>query len=49
MCIINNLDFSDKAIVKICDKNQFVLLTNDLDFKNENIDILSCHRGLYII
>lgn len=44
MCNVDNLDFSDKAIIKICNENQFILLTNDLDFKNENIDILSCHN-----
>lgn len=47
MCAIDSLDFSDKAIVKICDENQFVLLTNDTDFKDENIDILSCHSRLH--
>jgi predicted nucleic acid-binding protein len=46
MCAVDILDFSDKAIVKICEENQFVLLTNDTDFKDINIDILSCHRGI---
>ena len=47
MCSIDSLDFSDKAIVQICDENQFVLLTNDTDFKDEDIDILSCHRNIW--
>lgn len=46
MCAADNLDFSDKAIVKICEDNQFVLLTNDTDFKSANIDILSCHKKI---
>ncbi|WP_345978252.1 PIN domain-containing protein [Sulfurimonas sp. HSL3-7] len=46
MCTVDTLDFSDKAIVKICDENQFVLLTNDTDFKDIDIDILSCHRDI---
>jgi predicted nucleic acid-binding protein len=47
MCTVDSLDFSDKAIVKICKDNQFILLTNDTDFKNANIDILSCHKKIY--
>lgn len=46
MCTADNLDFSDKAIVKICNENQFVLLTNDTDFSDSCIDILSCHHRL---
>jgi predicted nucleic acid-binding protein len=38
---LNQLDFSDKAIELICRENNFVLLTNDSDFKNSDIDILS--------
>ena len=47
MCIVDNLDFSDKAIEKICDENQFVLLTNDTDFSNSSVDTLSCHNRLH--
>jgi len=46
MCTVENLDFSDKAISKICSDNQFVLLTNDKDFIDVDIDILSCHRAI---
>jgi predicted nucleic acid-binding protein len=49
MCCIDELDFSDKAIVKICEDNQFILLTNDTDFKNSNIDIISCHKKMCFI
>lgn len=48
MCTVDSLDFSDKAIVKICDENQFVLLTNDLDFRDSTIDILSCHKKFFL-
>ncbi len=46
MCRVDNLDFSDKAIERICIENQFVLLTNDTDFKDSNTDTLSCHSRL---
>jgi predicted nucleic acid-binding protein len=41
--VTDNLDFSDKAIVSLCDENNYILLTNDTDFKNSNIDILTSH------
>jgi predicted nucleic acid-binding protein len=46
MCSVDNLDFSDKAIEMICHENNFVLLTNDTDFQDSGIDILSCHNRL---
>lgn len=46
MCSVDSLDFSDKAIVTQCRENGFVLLTNDKDFKDSDIDILSCHRDI---
>ena len=48
MCKVDELDFSDKAIIKICEDNQFILLTNDTDFKNSHIDIVSCHRKMFL-
>lgn len=39
--IIDQLDFVDKAIVSICSENNLVLLTNDKDFKNSRLDILT--------
>lgn len=47
MCCVDELDFSDKAIIRICEDNQFILLTNDTDFKNSNIDIISCHKKMF--
>lgn len=41
MLIIDELDFVDKSTVTICRENNFVLLTNDRDFKNTDIDVLS--------
>jgi len=46
MFIVDNLDFTDKAIEKICSENSFILLTNDRDFKDSRIDILSCNKNL---
>ena len=43
---LNLLDFSDKAIELICMENNFVLLTNDSDFRNSSLDILSENTNL---
>lgn len=39
--IVDKLDFIDKATVEICKENELVLLTNDKDFKNTDLDILT--------
>jgi len=39
--IVDQLDFVDKATVAICAENNLVLLTNDRDFKNSGLDILT--------
>lgn len=39
--VVDELDFVDKATVSICTKNKLVLLTNDKDFKNSGLDILT--------
>jgi predicted nucleic acid-binding protein len=39
--IVDQLDFVDKATVSICSQNNLVLLTNDRDFKNSGLDILT--------
>jgi predicted nucleic acid-binding protein len=39
--IVDQLDFVDKATVSICSENNLVLLTNDRDFKNSELDILT--------
>ena len=41
---IDSLDFSDKAILSICKENDFVLLTNDRDFRTSDIEILTSNR-----
>lgn len=41
MLIVDQLDFVDKAIVTVCSENNLVLLTNDRDFKNSGLDILT--------
>jgi predicted nucleic acid-binding protein len=39
--IVDELDFVDKATVTLCKENALVLLTNDKDFKNTDLDILT--------
>lgn len=43
---IDELDFTDKAIESMCKENSFVLLTNDKDFKNSNIEILTANNKI---
>ncbi|MDR2692455.1 MAG: PIN domain-containing protein [Dysgonamonadaceae bacterium] len=43
---VDSLDFMDKGILKICQDNGFVLLTNDKDFKDSDIDILTCNSDI---
>ena len=38
---VDELDFVDKVIVTLCKEHTFVLLTNDKDFKNADLDILT--------
>jgi len=44
---IDSLDFNDKAIATICSENNFVLLTNDSDFVDADVDILTENRKLF--
>ncbi|MFA7084087.1 MAG: type II toxin-antitoxin system VapC family toxin [Arcobacteraceae bacterium] len=44
---VDELDFSDKVIVQICSENNCILITNDKDFKNSNIPIISCNKNLF--
>lgn len=39
--VTDDLDFVDKAIVSTCSENNLVLLTNDRDFKNCGLDVLT--------
>jgi hypothetical protein len=43
----SSLDFSDKAIEKICLENDYVLLTNDSDFVGSKLDILSSNKKFH--
>ncbi|MDO4728870.1 MAG: PIN domain-containing protein [Bacteroidota bacterium] len=44
---VDGLDFIDKAIESICQENSFVLLTNDKDFKNSNLEILTGNPNIF--
>lgn len=43
---VETLDFVDKAILKICLENDYVLCTNDRDYKNSAIDILTSNPAI---
>lgn len=45
---VNNIeiDFNDLHIANLCKKNNMYLLTNDRDFKNTGIDIISNNNNL---
>lgn len=43
---VDSLDFGDKAIEKICSDRDMVLLTNDIDFRDSKLDILSVNSKL---
>lgn len=44
---VDELDFADKAIELLCEENNFVLFTNDSDFKHSNIEVLSGHPAFF--
>jgi predicted nucleic acid-binding protein len=43
----DHLDFSDKGIIALCKEEGFVLLTNDRDFTDIDIDILTSNPVLF--
>lgn len=43
---VDSLDFSDKAILSLCKENNCVLLTNDKDFTESDIEILTSNPAL---
>lgn len=45
--IVDSLDYNDKVIEHLCESKEYILVTNDIDFKESNIDILSAHWGFY--
>ena len=42
------LDFSDKAIISIYKDNDFILFTNDKDFSNSELDILTSNSNIIL-
>jgi len=45
--IVDELDFVDKVIMSVCKENNLVLLTNDADFKNSDLDIISGNPKIF--
>lgn len=43
---VDDLDFNDKLICKLCEEKKYILITNDKDFISSNIDILSANPDL---
>ena len=43
---IGNFDFNDQVITEICKSNGFTLITNDGDFKTQEIPILTANQSL---
>ena len=41
-----NFDFNDQVITEICKNNKFTLITNDSDFKTQEIPILTANQSL---
>ena len=42
-----NLDFNDQVITELCKSNGFMLITNDSDFKTQEIPILTANSNLF--
>lgn len=43
---VDNLDFNDKGIASLCSLNGFVLATNDHDFSQQDITIISANQKI---
>ena len=43
-----NFDFNDQVITEICKNNGFTLITNDGDFRTQEIPILTANRALLV-
>jgi predicted nucleic acid-binding protein len=46
---VDNTDFNDKLIIEACKENGCLLLTNDSDFKDSDIDILTVNNKLLTV
>ena len=44
--VTGNLDFNDQVITEVCKSNRFTLITNDGDFKTQEIPILTANSRL---
>ncbi|HAH62817.1 MAG TPA: twitching motility protein PilT [Treponema sp.] len=47
MLLVDSLDFGDKIITLQCKEKQYILLTNDNDFLQSDIDILSANSKIF--
>jgi predicted nucleic acid-binding protein len=45
LLVIDRLDFVDRSIVAICQGKSYVLFTNDGDFKDSNIEVLTNNQA----
>lgn len=45
---VDSLDYNDKLIEHLCLSKGYILVTNDLDFKASDIEILTAHTGFGI-
>lgn len=43
---VDDLDFSDKGILVICRDNDFVLFTDDKDYTNSKVEILTLNKDI---
>lgn len=44
---VDSLDFGDKGILLTCQENTCILLTNDIDYKTSDIDILTSNTKFF--
>src|SRR5690606_5662457 len=46
LLVVDSMDFTDRAIQKICQENNFVILTNDSDYAGCDFDVLTANRKI---
>ena len=44
---VDSLDFNDKLIAETCRKNNFILVTDDADYEDSEIDVLSANTVMF--
>jgi hypothetical protein len=47
LLVVNRLDFVDRLLVLLCEEGDYVLLTNDGDFIDSDIDIISNNNTFF--